>query len=74
MATLTCAQAIQMLGDSTLPLNSGVVFQVLDDGTVSVVDPSNGSTNVVGVLPKSAMVSSSKVGFKRQRLSRTIWN
>ena len=54
-----------MAGGSTLALKSGVFFQVLDDGTVSVVDPSNGSTNVAGILPKSAIVSS-KVSFKQR--------
>ena len=33
-------QAIPMIGGSTLALKPGLLFQVLDDGAVSVVDPS----------------------------------
>jgi len=45
--------------DSYTPaLKPGAVLQVFGDGTVSVVDPSAGNINVVGTLPKFAMVSS----------------
>lgn len=51
------AQAIQMADGSTLALNP-CVFRVLDNGTVSMVDPPIGNLNAVGTPPKSTMVSS----------------
>ena len=55
-----------MADNSTIALKPGAVYQVLDNGTVSAVDPSTGSMDIIGILPKSSMISSvgsSKVRF-----------
>ena len=61
-----------MANNSTLALKPGSVFRVLDDGTVSVVDPSSGSMDMVGPLPKSSMVSS--VGSSKVRFNGNPYN
>ena len=63
-----------MTNNSTLALKPGSVFRVLDDGTVSVVDPSSGSTgmDMVSPLPKSSIVSS--VGSSKVRFNGNPYN
>ena len=41
-------QTITMADGSTLALKSGSLFQVLDNGSVSVVDPSTGTIEMIG--------------------------
>ena len=41
-------QTITMADGSTLALKSGSLFQVLDNGSVSVVDPSTGTIDMIG--------------------------
>ena len=65
---MALAQAIPMANGSTLSLKPGSLFKVLDNGAVSVVDPSTGTIDIVGNLPKSSMRSptqTSKVCVQR---------
>jgi hypothetical protein len=69
---MALTQAIPMADGSTLALKPGVLFQVHDDGTVSVVNPSSGTLDVVGNLPKSSVLpplETSKVCIS----TATIW-
>ena len=62
-------QAIPMANDSTLAVNPGALFQIHDDGTVSVVNPSIGTIDIVGDLATGSSSLRSTVENSKSRLN-----